>query len=91
MHPDEAVQLAIQDLRTQHAPAPKLQARERSLASRLLHAYFGALSWYVQDGRTPVADAGAAVGHLLRMRLSFDAAEPAVDAALLPLCAEAAR
>ena len=93
MHPDEAVQLAIQDLRSsdRHGPAPTLQASGRSSVSRLLHAYFGALSWYVQDGRTPVADAGAAVGHLPRMRLPFDVGQPAVDAALLPLCAEVAR
>ncbi len=92
MHPDEAVQLAMQDLRSpgRHAPPPAVRAPARSIASALLHAYFGALRWYVQDGRTPVADAGTDVGHLPRMRFSFQAAEPATDAALVPLGVEVA-
>lgn len=90
MHPDEAVQIAIQDLRTPglHAPPPAVRAPGRSIAAALLHAYSGALRWYVQDGRTSVADGGTAVGHLPRMRLGVDAA---ADADLVPLGVEVAR
>jgi len=93
MHPDEAVQIAIQDLRSpgRYAPPPMRRAAAPSLASRLVHAYVQALRWYVQDGRTPVADQGSAVGHLPRVRFSIDAPRPAVDAALVPVCAEGAR
>lgn len=93
MHPDEAVQIAIQDLRSpgRHAPPPMQRASAPSIVSRLLNAYVESLRWYVQDGRTPVADQGSAVGHLPRVRFSIDAPRPAADAVLVPLCAEVAR
>lgn len=89
MHPDEAVQLAIQDLRTRgnHPAPPAAHGPSSSAASRLLHAYFAPLRWYVAEGRTPVADEGAATGHLPRPRLSFHERDPA-DAALAPLGVE---
>lgn len=87
MHPDEAVQIAIQDLRSHGRHAPPPAAPARSIASALLHAYFGALRWYVQDGRTPAADGGSAVGHLPRPQVSFDVAGAA---ARVPVCAEVA-
>lgn len=84
MHPDEAVQLALQDLRSRglHVPPP---ASEPARAFTLLHAYLRRLSWYVEDGRTPAADDGAAVGHLPRPRFTLDDAADAADAALAPL------
>lgn len=87
MHPDEAVQLAIQDLRTR-APhrVSVLRPQAPSLLVRLLRAWFAPLAWYVADGRTPPsADPGAVVGHLPRIRLTTGARETAMDAALLPL------
>ena len=83
MHPDEAVQLAIQDLRSRglHFASP---APDPARSINLLHVILRRLTWYVQDGRTPPADQGAAVGHLPRPRFTFDA-EDSADAALAPL------
>lgn len=87
MHPDEAVHLAIQDLRD---PTPRIgpsapHEHTPSRAYELLHAYFAPMHWYVQDGRTPAgADGGTLVGHLPRPRFVVDA-EPEAEAALLPL------
>lgn len=52
MHPDEAVQLALQDLRTRapNSTPPHVEARHRGMD--LLRAYFSPLRWYV----TPAMD-----------------------------------
>lgn len=85
MHPDQAAQIAIQDLRSRglHAPRPAGRGPSSSIGSTLLHAYFGALRWYVEDGRAPAGE-GAAVWHLPRARVTVHAKKPA-DEALAPL------
>lgn len=68
MHPDEAVDLAIQDLRAIGAahPVPMRSPSPFHLLARgLWRRYLGAWTWYVRDGRTPPADS-AEVGHLER-------------------------
>ncbi len=87
MHPDEGVQLAINDLRSRapSSAAPVPAAPADSVAVSVLRAYLGPLRWYVTDGRTPVADAGAAVGHLPRPRFAVESVETSMDAALLAL------
>ena len=89
MHPDEAVQLAIHDLR-RRAPhtVSVLRPQAPSMLARLLRAWLAPLAWYVADGRTPAsADPGAVVGHLPRLRLRAEARERerAMDTALAPL------
>lgn len=66
MHPDEAVGLAMQDLRALEAQpspyaAPQSGGAPRSLWGRYLEGW----TWYVREGRTPPAAAGE-VGHLPR-------------------------
>jgi hypothetical protein len=66
MHPDEAVGLAMQELRTLEAQpsrhhAPLASAAPQSLWGRYLEGW----TWYVREGRTPPAAAGE-VGHLPR-------------------------
>ena len=73
MHPDEAVHLAIQDLRNPagHIAPSAPHEHAPSRAFELLRGYFAPLRWYVQDGRTPPsADPGAVVGHLPRPRFA---------------------
>jgi len=68
MHPQEAVDLAIQDLRAHHAahPVPVRSASSIHLLARgLWRRYLGAWTWYVRDGRTPPAES-VEVGHLER-------------------------
>jgi hypothetical protein len=68
MHPDEAVDLAIQDLRAIGAahPVPMRSGSPFHLLARgLWRRYLDAWTWYVRDGRTPPADS-AEVGHLAR-------------------------
>ncbi len=89
MHPDVAVPLTTHDLRTRHAAPPPAQRRSRSTASTLVQAYFGALCWYVAEGRTPAGDHGAEVGHLPRIRSVARAPQPALAA--IPCGAEVAR
>lgn len=88
MHPDEAVQLALDDLRSR-APnstpaAAPLHAPHRALD--LLRACLRPLRWYVTDGRTPVAGDEPGTGHLPRPRWGSESAGPVRDA-LLPLAA----
>lgn len=93
MHPDEAVQLAMQDLRGRaaHASPPAAPAVAHR-ALDLLRAYFRPLRWYVTDGRTPVAAGSIEVGHLPRPRFFPEPAEsPAAGAVLLPLALGAKR
>lgn len=88
MHPDEAVQLAMRDLRSRAPNAlPPAPAETPHRALDLLRAYFGPLVWYVEDGRTPVAADSIEVGHLPRPRFQLDPA-PCLDDALLPLAME---
>jgi|GEM_PF-2989475 len=65
MHPDEAVDLAIQDLRARGAAHPAAM-RSDSPPLTLWRRYLGAWTWYVRDGRTPPADI-AETGHLERV------------------------
>jgi hypothetical protein len=83
MHPDEAVQLALQDLRSRapNSAPPHVEARHRGLD--LLRAYLSPLRWYVTDGRSPAGDV-TEVGHLPRPCVHAGPA-PAMDEALLPL------
>lgn len=74
MHPDEAVHIAIQDLRSHLAPvrpAPRFALLTRSLWRR----YLAGWTWYVQDGRVPPVDGSLETGHLGRPSL-FPAAAP---------------
>jgi hypothetical protein len=86
MHPDEAVQLALNDLRSRAPNNTPAAARPHApnRALDLLRAYLLPLRWYVTDGRTPVAGDEAGTGHLPRPRWAPESAEPALDA-LLPL------
>jgi hypothetical protein len=82
MHPDEAVELALQDLRsrsTTHTPDAPSAHPYRTLD--LLRAYFSPLRWYVADGRSPAGDV-TETGHLPRPRFQAESAAPAADAAL---------
>lgn len=75
MHPDEAVSIAIQDLRSHLAPArpaPRFALLTRSLWRRYLTGW----TWYVQDGRAPQFDDSPETGHLGRFSLQ-PAAAPA--------------
>ncbi|HEX8693585.1 MAG TPA: hypothetical protein VF746_14275 [Longimicrobium sp.] len=68
MHPDEAVSIAIQDLRSHLAPArpaPRFTLLTRSLWRR----YLAGWTWYVQDGRAPQFDDSPETGHLGRFSL----------------------
>jgi hypothetical protein len=85
MHPDEAVQLAMQDLRSRAPSSTPPAAPPPHRALDLLRACFSPLQWYVRDGRTPVAADFIEVGHLPRPRFFPDAEETAIDPALLPL------
>ena len=89
MHPDVAVPLTTHDLRTRHSAPPPAQRRSRSMASTLVQAYFGALRWYVAEGRSPAGDHGAAVGHLPRIRIAARVPKPVPTA--IPCGAEVAR
>jgi hypothetical protein len=85
MHPDEAVQLAMRDLRSRAPNATPPAAPPPHRALDLLRAYVSPLQWYVKDGRTPVAADSIEVGHLPRPHFLPEAAEGADDAALLPV------
>ncbi len=96
MHPDEAVDLAIQDLRAIGAahPVPMRSGSAFHLAARgLWRRYLGAWAWYVRDGRTPPADT-AEIGHLERVGIVPARARVTLEAArdCPPLaCASAVR
>jgi hypothetical protein len=81
MHPDEAVQLAMRDLRARAPIATPHAAPRPHRALRLLRAFFRPLRWYVTDGRTPVAAGSIEVGHLPRPRFVPEPAAPCVEAA----------
>jgi hypothetical protein len=83
MHPDEAVQLAMQDVRSRapNSTPPHVETRHRGMG--LLRAYFSPLRWYVAEGRSPAGDV-TEVGHLPRPRFGTEPHD-ATDAALLPL------
>ena len=69
MHPHEAVDLAIQDLRARGAahPVPMRTDSPLYLLTRgLWRRYLSAWTWYVRDGRTPPAES-AEIGHLERV------------------------
>jgi hypothetical protein len=69
MHPDEAVDLTIQNLRVSNAahPVPMRSGSPLHLLFRgLWRRYLGAWTWYVRDGRTPPSDS-AEIGHLERI------------------------
>lgn len=77
MHPQEAVDLAIQDLRGRNAahPVPMPTDSPLYLLTRgLWRRYLSAWTWYVRDGHTPPADS-AEVGHLERVGI-FPARAP---------------
>jgi hypothetical protein len=79
MHPDEAVSIAIQDLRAHLAPArpaPRFALLTRSLWRR----YLAGWTWYVRDGRTPQFDGRPETGHQGRLGL-LPAAVPSRAAA----------
>jgi hypothetical protein len=68
MHPDEAVSIAIQDLRSHLAPVrstPRFTLLTRSLWRR----YLAGWTWYVRDGRAPQFDSSPETGHLGRLSL----------------------
>jgi hypothetical protein len=64
MHPDEAVELAMQDLRALEAqPSPHAARPAGGALSSLWGRYLEGWTWYVREGRTPPA-AAVEVGHL---------------------------
>jgi hypothetical protein len=66
MHPDEAVDLAIQDLRARGAAHPLPMRSDSPLSPLTLwRRYLGAWTWYVRDGRTPPTET-IETGHLER-------------------------
>lgn len=89
MQPDEAVQLAMQDLRTRapNTARPRLpEPPHRTLD--LLRAWFRPLRRHAEHPRTPVRD-GADAGHLPYLHPQPAAAAP--GEVLLPVAVEACR